>query len=127
MFAYDQQKSFISFLALGALGNIILNYLLIPKYGIEGSAIATLGAQILSTGFIWLKMKKINNFKTLPYLKNIVLAATIMSFITFVLKYLSMNLFLNVTISALSYFCVLILLKEPLIKDIKGAIKIQTT
>jgi O-antigen/teichoic acid export membrane protein len=41
------KKSFYRAL-LGALSNVLLNYYLIPKYGIGGAAVATLIAQLVS-------------------------------------------------------------------------------
>jgi O-antigen/teichoic acid export membrane protein len=122
IFAYDEQKKFIGVVALGALGNVALNILLIPPYGIAGAAIATIGAQILITGFIWLKMKKINYFAVFPYLKKVLLATTIMAIITFGLKYLEVNLFINLIASIIIYFGSLTILKESILKEIKGII-----
>lgn len=57
--ALDQQKNFIVFSALGAFGNIILDILLIPTYGITGSAVATVLTQIIANAFTWYKLKKV--------------------------------------------------------------------
>lgn len=43
-----KQKYAKYFALFGATGNIIMNYLLIPRYGITGAAIATLSTQILT-------------------------------------------------------------------------------
>src|SRR3989344_3037565 len=65
VFAYNRQRSFIGLLLLGTIGNIVFNYFLIPKYGINGSAFATIGAELIANTFIWSKMKKINHFTIL--------------------------------------------------------------
>ncbi|MFA4827509.1 MAG: flippase [Candidatus Shapirobacteria bacterium] len=119
LFAYNQQKNFIGFIALGAIGNVILNYLLIPKYGIEGSAIATLVAQILSTGFVWFKMKKVNNFTIFSRLLKVFTATIIMSLFVWVIKIFGINIFINITLSTIVYFGFLYILKEPLINDLR--------
>ena len=64
--AADQQKNFIIFSALGAFGNIALDFLLIPAYGIAGCAAATVFTQLIANSFIWHKLKrelKLRNFK----------------------------------------------------------------
>lgn len=66
IFAYDHQKSFIVFVAAAALSNAFFDLLLIPPFGIEGAAVATLIVQIITNGLIWLKMKKINNLSVWP-------------------------------------------------------------
>jgi len=59
IFAYDAEKSFISLVAVAVLGNIFFNVLLIPRFGIEGSAFSTLITQILVNGLLWIKIKKL--------------------------------------------------------------------
>ncbi len=70
IFAYDHQKSFIVFVAIAAIGNIVFNFLFIPIYGIEGAAIATIFVQLITNGLIWAKMKKINGFNIWPQLRK---------------------------------------------------------
>jgi O-antigen/teichoic acid export membrane protein len=48
----NRQKIYLLFCSIGAISNIVLNYLLIPKYGIIGASIATLVSYILSAGTI---------------------------------------------------------------------------
>ena len=57
--ALDQQKNFIAFSAIGVFGNIILNILLIPSYGIAGCAAATVITQIIANSFTWHRLKKV--------------------------------------------------------------------
>jgi len=70
IFAYDRQKSFIVFVAIAAIGNIVFNFLFIPLYGIEGAAISTILVQLITNSLIWAKMKKINGFSIWPQLKK---------------------------------------------------------
>jgi O-antigen/teichoic acid export membrane protein len=70
IFAYDQQKSFIVFVLVAALGNVAFNFLLIPPFGIEGAAVSTIITQLITNALIWLKMKKINKLSIWPHLKR---------------------------------------------------------
>jgi len=118
VFAYNQQKSFVGFLLLGAVGNIVFNLILMPKYGISGSAVATIGAELIANAFIWTRMKKINHFVILPHLKRILPAAAAMAGMTVLMQYLGVNLLLNIMLSAAAYFLLLKLFKEPLLKAV---------
>ncbi len=118
IFCYDKQKSLIGYFLLGALGNVAFNFLLIPIWGINGSAISTIVTQIISNGFSWWKMKKVNNFYTLRHLPKIIIATGLMSFFTWGLNFLGINFFINFPLSILVYFGFLYLLKEPIL--IKG-------
>ncbi len=115
IFAYNRQKLFTGFVSLGALGNVILNFLLIPVYGIAGSALATIGSQLLANGFTWGMMKKINNFQTLIHLPKILIATLIMAAATFFLYTLGVNVILNIIFSAAIYFAALKIFREPLL------------
>lgn len=119
VFAYNRQKLFMGFIGLGALANVVLNYFLIPPYGIFGSAIATIGSQFLANGFNWYMMKRINNFKTLIHLPKIVAATVLMSVFVLVAGKLGINLIITIAAAALVYFAALSLLKEPIIRDLK--------
>lgn len=66
VFAYDKQKTFVYIVGIAILGNVGFNLLLIPAYGIEGSAVATVLTQLITNIIIWSKMKKVNGFKILP-------------------------------------------------------------
>jgi len=122
VFAYDEQKKFIGFLLLGAIGNIILNLMLIPKYGINGSAVATIGAELTANTFIWMKMKRINHFVVLPHLKRIIPATLFMASSTVLMQFFGVPLAVNIIASAIIYFGLLKILKEPLLKTAKELI-----
>jgi len=70
IFAYNQQRAFISAVFITLFGNIILNLLLIPQLSIAGAAISTLVIQIITNGLIWRKLQRINPIS----FKNLVMA-----------------------------------------------------
>ena len=48
----DKQRIYLIFCSTGAVANVILNFVLIPRYGIVGASVATLVSYILSAGAI---------------------------------------------------------------------------
>jgi len=116
--AHNQQKKILGYIAAGSLGNIVFNALLIPPFGIIGSAIATLCAQLVNYGPMWHKVKKINNFYTFRHLKKIIASAAIMGISAFFINKLGVNVLLNIIISAGVYLIAIYLLKEKILKDI---------
>ncbi|TSC82965.1 MAG: Lipopolysaccharide O-side chain biosynthesis protein (O-antigen transporter) [Parcubacteria group bacterium Gr01-1014_19] len=66
IFAFDAQKSFVWFVMVSAVGNILLNFLLIPIWGIEGAAISTLITQLITNFLIWRKMNSIHRLHIWP-------------------------------------------------------------
>lgn len=115
VFAYGEQKSFIRSLTFGAFGNVLFNLLLIPSFGAVGSAVATVVAQFLSNTSNWLKLKQVNNFRIAPHIKKIIFATVIMVIFTFGLKWIGLNVILNILLSMSIYIFTLYKIREPLL------------
>lgn len=125
LFAYNKQKFFITFAAVGALGNVLLNWLLIPTFGIVGAALATVFAQLAANTLIWIQMKRTNHFTLLPHLTRIVPAVIVMAAVVIILNLLSLPLSVVVIGAAAVYLGMLIVLKEPLFGEIKKIVSSQ--
>lgn len=120
---YNEQKKLVLANIFGVLMNVILNYLLIPIWGITGAALATLVSSVIVTCMVWIKIKKINYFEILPSLKNIFLPVVAMILTTLFLKYLGIHALLNIIISALIYLFVIFLKQKSLIEEMREIIR----
>lgn len=120
--AHNQQKKVFKYVIVASLTNVVLNSLLIPKIGIVGAAFATLVAQIINYGCAWLEIRKINNFKIFPHLKNIVVSAIFMGITSFILNTLEIHVLINIILSVFVYFAFLWIFKEKILKEIKSFI-----
>ncbi len=127
IFAYDHQKSLIISSAIGGTANVLLDLLLIPHWGMEGSAIATLVSQILINVYLWSVMKKLNNFHILGKVKKIATASIIMAISTALFYIIGINIIINIAISGIVYFSILFLLKESLLGEVKRIMGFKTT
>ncbi|MBO6116630.1 MAG: flippase [Ruminococcus sp.] len=113
---------------VGAIVDIIINFILIPTMASSGAAIGTLVAEmtVLIVQYYYLKNQVTDAFKSIKYYKIIVslLAAVAASF--WVVK-LNLSTFFVLAISAIIYFTVyvicLCLLQEPLIVDMIVQVK----
>lgn len=119
IFAYDKQKYLSFYTGIGAIFNVILDLILIPRYGITGSAIATFFAQLISNIYLWNRMYKINQFQFLSLIKKGLLSAFLMGFLCLILNLFNIQVLINIFISGIFYFIILYLLKEPIFKEIK--------
>lgn len=119
IFAYDHQKSLIITSAIGGVVNVALDLLFIPRFGIAGSAVATVIAQATSNWYLWHMMKKINYFEVLPRLKKIIAAGAIMVTATACLLVAGVPVAVNIVICIAVYFIALRFLREPLLIEIK--------
>lgn len=68
VFAYDKQKSFLTFVLVAIFGNAVFNFLLIPTYGIEGAAISTVVTQLITNTLVWKKMRAVSGLRVWPSL-----------------------------------------------------------
>jgi O-antigen/teichoic acid export membrane protein len=127
LFAYDHQKSLITSSALGAVVNVGLDVLLIPFFGIAGSAVSTLVAQAVNNGYLWRAMNKVNKFSVLGKLKKIVVASIVMAACAVLFMTLGMNVILNIALCTITYFGLLRMWREPLLIEVKRIMKPVTS
>lgn len=119
--ASGKQKVYMKIVSISATMNILLNIVIIPKYGIEGAAFTTVISEIINITLMRYFSKKIIkdkiNFKILI---KIIIATIIMCFGTFVLKSVHINILLNLGISIIIYLIAIFMLHILSIKEIKG-------
>lgn len=118
--SYNGQRALFLFSSLGAVGDIILNFFLIPKYGILGAAFSTVLAQVLVNIASWYKLRQFNTFSIWGRLPRITLATFIMGAVTFVLNKQLVPVLVIIVISAVTYALTLYALREPLLKEVKS-------
>ncbi len=118
LFAYEHQRSLIVSTAIAGTVNVVFDLLFIPRFGIAGSAVATLIAQALGNWYIWRSLKRINEFNVFPHLKKIAASAVGMAILTLVLFSLHVNVAVNILLSAVLYFLLLKYSGEPLLPEL---------
>jgi len=122
LFAYDHQKSLIVSSGLGGVVNIGLDILLIPAFGIAGSAVATLIAQAVNNTYLWYAMKKVNPFTVMERLKKVIMAGIVMTAFAVLFMALEMNILLTIGLCTCIYIALLKLFKEPLLDDMLSTV-----
>lgn len=119
LFTYDKQKRLISYMAIGGVSNIALDLVLIPAYGIAGSAAATFMAQLAGNAYLWFAVRPIVQPSVIPRLKKILAASALMGIAAFALNSLGLHVLFSIGISAVAYFGILHILREPLAQEVK--------
>lgn len=115
--ANNKQNKMGIYVGIASAGNIIFNYLLIPKFGIAGAAMATVIVQTIYSSLTWKMVKKISPFETLINLKKIFVASAILGVIALILNIMNIPIIINIFISAIIYLIILTALKEPTITE----------
>mgnify|MGYP002133387218 CR=1 FL=1 len=124
IFVKNKQKMFIKASLIGAIANVVLDLLLIPRYGIAGSAVATLCAQIIMNGMFFSEITHSHSLRLFSGLKNILIATVLMSLVTYACISLSLSLIYTLCMSSIIYTGILFIRKEPLINDIRTSFHI---
>lgn len=119
VFTFDKQKNLIIYAAIGGSLNVVLDLLLIPRFGIVGSAWATLIAQCVSNYYLWIVLNRINPFRVMPHLGRIAIAAPCMFLVAVAGTASGLHVVLTIGISMLAYFGALIFLKEPTLHELR--------
>ncbi|OGZ53388.1 MAG: hypothetical protein A3B25_02090 [Candidatus Ryanbacteria bacterium RIFCSPLOWO2_01_FULL_48_26] len=119
-FAYGKQKSLMIYSGIGGLSNIILDLILIPRFGIVGSAWATLFAQVLSVAYLWRVIRSVSRPKVLPHLKKIIVSTGIMAVVVILATLTGAHVITATLAGIVVYTGMLFLFKEPLLKEIKS-------
>jgi O-antigen/teichoic acid export membrane protein len=123
IFAHNKQKTFLIYVALGIFGNIILDLLLIPRWGMNGSAVATLINQLIINIYAWWLMQKTAPFSISKHLIKLSASAFGMGIVTFALQYAGVPVLINIAASVVVYLMLLAAIKEPTFAAIRSVLK----
>jgi O-antigen/teichoic acid export membrane protein len=126
IFAYDRQRTLVVYAALGGFLNVLLDLLLIPTFGITGSAVTTLIAQIASNAYLWHAARDAHPTGALRRLARIVLAALVMGLVIGAGAFIDIPVLANIALGAIVYFGALILLNEPLLAEMRAVLRPPT-
>jgi len=109
-------------MGVGSLGNVFFNALLIPPFGIVGSSVATIGAQLLNTTLIWRYMKRVVQFSVLSRLLKIITASALMGVFSFLSNTLGVHVLITIALSAILYFAVLWAARDKTFSEAKSMV-----
>ena len=116
--AVDRQNKFTIFVTMSAVINLILNFLLIPTFGIIGASIATIIAELNLLILSYIEMKKIVFINPFIYMGRPILASIILGiFISLFSPYA--HLLIVVFVSMTVYFFALYIFKGITTEDIQ--------
>ena len=118
IFAYDKQKIFIITSLVGAILNTGLDFILIPSYGLPGSAVATIISQLASNGYTWYKLNKIVAVPIFKGLGRGIFATALMCLAVFGMMAIGISIIPTIIAGMIMYPLLLALFKEPLLKSI---------
>lgn len=125
IFAYDRQTILTRYAAVGATLNIVLDLLFIPVWGIAGSALATLFVQIVGITYLVVSAKRILQFSVIRHMKNALIGTCAVALTTWIGFLFSLPVLWSIVFATLVYGGVLVLRKEPLLRDVSNVLRAE--
>ena len=128
----NRVKEYTTSVTIGALSNVIFNFVLIGKYGANGAAIATVGSEFLVTASqLWMIHSTISRRKlfreTWKYLFCGMVMFIVVNRICSVINMTVANLILEVVVGAIIYLVGLILTKASILDEAQKLLKKRTS
>ena len=122
-----QQKKFTISVVCGALTNLILNLIFIPKYASLGASISTVVAELVVTAVQLIIVKEFSTWDVIKVGYKYFIASVIMFFVSKYVGSLINNAYASmgyqVVISAFVYFGLLILMKDKFLQELKERVE----
>lgn len=128
----NRVKEYTTSVTIGALSNVIFNFVLIGKYGANGAAIATVGSEFLVTASqLWMIHSTISRRKlfreTWKYLFCGMVMFIVVNRICSLINMTVANLILEVVVGAIIYLLGLILTKASILDEAQKLLKKRTS
>lgn len=123
LFAFNEQRRFLWYLALGAGSNALCNWLLIPSYGLMGAAAATIISQLLTTFFVWHRIRQRTGARFAGRLVRIILATLAVAAATGSTIAQTDSAIAAIAAGVATYGAALLILREPLLTTVLSRLR----
>jgi O-antigen/teichoic acid export membrane protein len=123
IFAAHKQHILARAYGYGVLITVILNVLLIPRFGAIGSAVVSLVATFVMTLLVWRALGTVRLAPIFILIKGALLASMVMIVSIVLLTYIGISTIPTLIISSLLYTGVLIYMKDPILMEVKNILK----
>lgn len=123
MFVLGKQRKLAIYSGIACAINAIGDLYLIPRFGITGSAFATLIAQVIASSYLYNQMQKIQQFSILSTFMRIFLKTAPMGILALVMISYGMPVYAVIPAAAFVYLATLILTKEPMLHEALAIVK----
>jgi O-antigen/teichoic acid export membrane protein len=121
LLAAERQKEYMYAVTLGASINLLLNFILIPRYSLLGASIATIICEIVVLSLILFYSRGLIKVPLLAHLIKGFVSSFLMGLILYCLPF---NLLIKILIGALSYFIWMYILKGFTRQDVRLAFQL---
>lgn len=120
--AWNIEKSYLKIVLISSMVNLVLNIIFTPFYGMNIAAIITVFSEIINLVLMRKYANKVLEIKVFKYLKKALVPTLIMSFVILVIRYLNLNILINILVAIIVYFTSAINLKVISLGELKSSL-----
>lgn len=117
--ACNMEKKYLKAVTLSALVNLVLNLIFTPKYGMNIAAIITVISEVINIIMMRYYAKRVILVSNYKNIAKAILPCTIMAIAIIIFKYFNVSTVLNIILSALIYFILILATKYITLGEIK--------
>ena len=125
IFAHDKQVGIVPLVITATAVNIVLNYFLIQKYGLNGAAAATLVANFVYALLLWRHVESIIGKRITANIKKKIISGAIMGAGVFIINILRPQVLISVFLGAVIYLSALYMLKDETLKKFTSLLNLS--
>lgn len=121
--AWDREKVYLKTVILSSIINIILNLLLIPKYGINAAAITTVISEVVNFIMMKKEAEKVVEVSYLKYIVKVLPSIVVMAVQVIIFNYVGVNVIINIITAIIVYALSLMVFKYISKDEMKSLMK----
>lgn len=121
--AWKLEKKYLGIIAVSSSLNLILNLLIIPKYGMIGAAYVTMGTELINLVFMKVYAEKVVKSKLLINVGKAIIPSAIMGIAIYLLKKASINVLIIIVLAIIVYIFMTLLSGFIKISEVKALLK----
>lgn len=123
IFAHDLQKKLVYYPFISAGINLGLNYILVPRLGMEGASFASLVSFSVYAWLVYRLAKRIEYFSLFRSPAKVIISALVMAVVAGAMAFANVHVVINIILSATVYVGLLYALKDESVRDILSLIR----
>lgn len=122
LMACDRQKKYMTGFTLGAVSNVLLNLVLIPRFSLVGASIAMVMTELVIFVYMYSQFSKILKIELFKFLPKPLVASILMGTFLFLTRN-HLNFFLCIGIATIIYFTLLFIFKGITFEETRALVQ----
>ena len=119
--AWERQKTLTACILTGSVANVILNFILVPFFGMTGAAIASVFGEATILLLSYMAFRKVVRVPVLTVIYKPLLASLVMGAALYLMRMIGVNFFLAIPLGAFVYIFIIVIIGGVTIRELQVA------